>query len=49
MILKILTTRKLPVTDVARERLAACTDGDVLDRWAERAVTAATIDEVFAD
>jgi hypothetical protein len=39
----------LHVTADVRERLAACTDGAVLDRWAERAVTAATIDEVFAD
>jgi hypothetical protein len=36
------------VLDQARAMINACTDPDQLQRWAVRAVTAKTIDEVFA-
>ncbi|MGW2316298.1 hypothetical protein [Streptomyces sp. NPDC001680] len=40
MILRILEWRGIPVTDGARERVAACTDLDQLEVWAQRAVHA---------
>jgi hypothetical protein len=46
-VLKILAARGMPVSDGARARIAACTDPAVLERWIERAVTAATVDELF--
>jgi hypothetical protein len=48
-ILKILAARKLTVTDRVRERVAACTDAAALDRLAERAATATSLDHLFDD
>lgn len=48
-ILKILATRKLAVTERVRARVAACTDVAALDRLTERAVTAASLDDLFDD
>jgi hypothetical protein len=48
-IAKILNSRGLRPDDRQRERLGACTDLDLLDRWFDRALAAASVDEVFAD
>jgi hypothetical protein len=47
-IIKILNSRGLRLDDRNRGRLAACTDLDQLDRWFDLALTAASVDEVFA-
>jgi len=47
MLLRILAARKLPVDDAARGRVLACTDTETLERWAEAALTASSIDAVF--
>ncbi len=49
VLLKILAARKLPVDDATRARILACTDTAVLERWAEQAANATSIDQVFAD
>lgn len=49
MLLKILAARKLPVDDATRARILATTDSAVLERWAELAVFATSIEQVFAD
>ncbi|WP_460301233.1 hypothetical protein [Actinocorallia aurea] len=48
-VIKVLQARDILVTQPARERILACEDGDQLDRWLERAVTAAGVDELFVD
>lgn len=45
----MLATRGFTVDDATRDRVTACTDPATLDRWIARAVTAATLDHVFAD
>ncbi|MGW1542602.1 hypothetical protein ACWCPM_20600 [Streptomyces sp. NPDC002309] len=47
--LRILDRRGIPVSDADRERITTCTDLDTLTRWFDRAITAASADEVFAD
>lgn len=47
-ILKILAKRELALSEAHRERVLGCTDLVVLDRWFDRALTVATIDELFA-
>ncbi len=47
MLLKILAARKLPVDDATRARILACADAATLERWAEAALTATSIDAVF--
>jgi hypothetical protein len=37
------------VTDDVRERVVGCTDTGRLETWADRAVTATSITEVFTD
>jgi len=49
MLLKILAVRGLSVDPTTEARVRACTDLATLERWAERAVTAATLDAVFRD
>jgi hypothetical protein len=48
VLLKLLTLRFGPPPEPAARRIAAA-DADTLERWAERVLTAATLDEVLAD
>jgi hypothetical protein len=48
VLLTILTARGIAIADQLRSRIAECTDPDQLERWATRAATSTTIDEVFA-
>jgi hypothetical protein len=48
-LLRVLAARKLSITDEQQQRILACTDLGVLDRWLERAVTAPSTDDVLAD
>lgn len=47
MVLDLLTARGLAVSDPVREQVAACEDIDLLRRWALRALTAATAEEIL--
>ncbi len=47
MLLKFLAARKLPVDEKVRARILVCMGTAVLERWAEQALTASTIDAVF--
>jgi hypothetical protein len=48
-IMKVLESRQLEPTPQQRELLAGCSDLLLARRWFDRALTAATVDEVFAD
>ncbi|MEV4332987.1 hypothetical protein AB0K02_20980 [Streptomyces sp. NPDC049597] len=48
MVLRVLDKRGIPASSALRERIAACTDADVLDRWLDRAFTAAAAEDIFA-
>jgi flagellar biosynthesis/type III secretory pathway protein FliH len=48
VLLTILAARGIAKADQARTRISECTDPDLLERWAARAATCSTIDEVFA-
>ena len=48
VLLTILAARGLAIADQLRARIVECTDPDLLERWATRAATSSTIDEVFA-
>jgi hypothetical protein len=48
MLLRYLGTR-FEVSAVVRERVTSCGDTAQLEAWFDRAVSAATLDEVFAD
>ena len=47
-ILRVLDRRGVPVSDEQRERILTCSDLAQLEGWLDRAVTARTVDEVFA-
>ena len=47
--LKLLDSRGLDLTEAQREQVSACTDLGQLDRWFDRALTAATTADVFRD
>ncbi|MGQ0573274.1 MAG: hypothetical protein ACT4RN_03605 [Pseudonocardia sp.] len=47
-VLAVLAARKIDVPEDAHRRISECTDLDQLDTWVRRAVTATTIDELFA-
>lgn len=49
MLLAFLEARGLTVTEQQRERILACTDLDVLERWVRQAATAASTDELFSN
>jgi uncharacterized protein YlzI (FlbEa/FlbD family) len=49
MLLRILAARGIEVPASVRERVFSCTDLSQLDAWGDSAVTATTLDEVFAD
>ena len=48
VLLTILTARGIAIADQVRARIAECADPELLERWATRAATSTTIDEVFA-
>jgi hypothetical protein len=48
-LIKLLESRKLHPTEQQLARVAECADPEQLDRWFDRALTAATADEVFRD
>lgn len=48
-ILRVLARRNVAVSDEQRARITACTDVKTLDLWLDRAVTAASTDELFKD
>ncbi|MER5500056.1 hypothetical protein ABT096_23020 [Streptomyces sp. NPDC002561] len=48
-ILLILKVRGIPTTDEFHEKITSCTDPQLLRQWLNRAATAATADEVFAE
>jgi hypothetical protein len=47
-LIAVLAARSFTVLDQVRAMITACADPDQLQRWTARAVTATTIDEVFA-
>jgi hypothetical protein len=48
-VLKLLDARGLDLTDDQRQQVSSSTDPAQLDRWFDRAITASTAAEVFAD
>ncbi|WP_406475648.1 hypothetical protein [Streptomyces sp. NBC_01615] len=46
-ILRVLEVRGLPISDVVRERITACTDLDRLNDWLDRAGTVAHAEDLF--
>ena len=48
-VLKLLDARRLAPSKEQRERVASCADAAQLDLWFDRAITAGTAAEVFAD
>jgi hypothetical protein len=48
LLLRILATRGFSVPDAVRYRVTSCTDTAQLEAWADRAVTSAGLDEIFA-
>ena len=45
--LDVLDTRGLAITDAQRDRIVNCDDLKTLSRWIRRAVTVASVDELF--
>lgn len=48
-VLKLLDARHLVPSKDQRQQVTSCTDATQLDRWFDRAITAGTANEVFAD
>lgn len=48
-IVAVLEARGLAVTDEQRARILASTDSAELERWARKAATIASTDELYAD
>ncbi|GLZ11003.1 hypothetical protein Acsp04_12380 [Actinomadura sp. NBRC 104425] len=48
VVLEVLSTHGVTVTEDARERITTCTDIERLATWAARADTVRTIDDLFA-
>ncbi len=48
-VLRLLAARGLGLSEAQRERVTSCTDSAQLDLWFDRAITASTAAEVFAD
>jgi hypothetical protein len=46
-VLAVLATRGIDVPEEARVRISECTDLELLESWVPRAVTAASVDELF--
>ncbi|WP_324789162.1 hypothetical protein [Streptomyces sp. H51] len=49
LILRVLELHGVPVPEDVRERIASCTDLDVLARWFDRSLTATAAEELFAE
>lgn len=47
LILKLLASRSVAVSEQVRERITACTDVTQLDTWFDRALTAESTDDLF--
>ncbi|MEV0746193.1 hypothetical protein AB0I75_13425 [Streptomyces sp. NPDC050273] len=47
-LLLVPDVRGIALTEVAREKITACTDTQLLHQWLERSATATTAEEVFA-
>jgi hypothetical protein len=45
---RVLGVRSIPLSEIGRARVAACTDVALLTRWLGQAATAATESDVFA-
>ena len=48
-VIAFLEARQVPLGSEARERILACTDLSVLERWIRQAVTVAAVEELFRD
>ena len=48
-VLKIMDARRLAASEEQRQQVMSCTDVVQLELWLDRAITAATAYEVFAD
>jgi hypothetical protein len=48
-VLRLLDARGLALSQEQRQQVTSCTDAAQLDRWLDRAITAGTVAEVFAD
>lgn len=48
-LLLVLDVRGIALTEEAREKITACTDTHLLHQWLQRATTATTAEEVFAE
>jgi hypothetical protein len=48
-LLRLLDARHLSLSEDQRQRVTSCTDSAQLDVWFDRAITAGTVAEVFAD
>ena len=48
MLLRVLAARGFAVPDDIRQRVRSCTDLARLEAWGDRAVTAESLDEIFA-
>ncbi|RZB14647.1 hypothetical protein StrepF001_36580 [Streptomyces sp. F001] len=48
-ILRILQLRGIDIPEAARERITSCTDLDTLGTWFDRALTAASAEELFGE
>jgi len=48
MLLRVLAAKGFTVPDEVRQRVQSCKDLAQLEEWGERAVTAKSLDEVFA-
>ncbi|MDX3457560.1 hypothetical protein PV396_37375 [Streptomyces sp. ME02-8801-2C] len=44
-----LDRRDIPVSDAERDRITSCADSATLTRWIDRAITATSTTEVFAE
>jgi predicted transposase YdaD len=49
MLLRVLAARGLAVPSDVRERILSCTDTTRLEAWADQAVSATSITEIFGD
>jgi hypothetical protein len=47
MLLRILAARGFDVPDAVRERIMSCTDPAELEKWGDKAVRAASLEEVL--
>lgn len=47
MLLRVLSARGLSVPASIQQRVLSCTDVRLLQRWGDRAATAACLDDVF--